>query len=91
MRQTETTGLLARELERLRTEDRRREERLTSLVTQLTEQQKILNKRLDDLTAHVTDLSSRHAALEEKVNSVQTDLKGFEKDLSGLVSSLRKL
>lgn len=88
---SETTRLLARELERLREEDRLREERLTSLVTGLS-------SRLRSLTAQLAREREQNAALEEKVNSLdsglkqfQTDLQRFEKDLSGLVSSLRKL
>ena len=90
MRQTEITGTLSRELERLRAEDRCREERLTALVMQLTEQQKILNKRLDDLTAQLGQEREQSTALMQEVSQAQTHLRDLEQHLSKLVNSLPK-
>ena len=87
MRQAETARLLARELERLRAENRLREERLTSLVTDLS-------SRLQSLTAQLELEREQKAALEEKVDSLCRTLTGlpeFERRLSGLAKSLRKL
>ena len=87
---SEISRTLSRELERLRQEDRRREERLTALVTQLTERQRILNKRLDGLTAQLRQEREQSAALMREVSQAQTHLRDLEQRLSELVNSLPK-
>ena len=84
---SETMRLLARELERLREEDRRREERLTLLATGLSAQVRSLSRQLEKQR-------ERNDILEAKVDRLRrtlTSLQDFEKRLSGLAQSLRQL
>ena len=61
---SEITRMLAQELERLREEDRRREERLTSLVTHLTQQLEEQRKRDEDLMRQLQQFADRLNRLE---------------------------
>ena len=61
---SEITRMLAWELERLREEDRLREERLTSLVTHLTQQLEEQRKRDEDLTGQLQQSADRLSELE---------------------------
>ena len=61
---SEITGMLAWELERLREEDRLREERLTSLVTHLTQELEAQRKRDEDLTGQLQQFADRLNELE---------------------------
>ena len=61
---SEITGMLVRELERLREEDRQREERLTSLVTHLTQQLEEQRKRDEDLMKQLQQFADRLSELE---------------------------
>ena len=84
---SEIARMLARELEALREEDRRREERLTSLATQL-------RTRLEHLTEQLLKQQERNDALEAKVDDLSrslTSLQDFERRLNGLAQSLRQL
>ena len=84
-------GVHIRELERLREEDRRREERLTSLVTDLSSRPRSLTAQLERERKQNGPLEEKMKSPNSSLNQVQTDLQGFKKDLSGLMSSLRKL
>ena len=80
---SETTRMLTRELERLREEDRRREERLTALVTGLTRQ----------LQAQQTNYAALEAAVDELAEDLdrfRTSLQEFEQRSSALAKSLKR-
>ena len=61
---SEITRMLARELEALREEDRRREERLTLHLTHLTRQLEEQRRRDEDLTRQLRQFAARLSELE---------------------------
>lgn len=61
---SEITRMLARELERLREEDRRRSERLTSHLTHLSRQLEEQRKRDEDLMLQLRRFAARLSELE---------------------------
>ena len=82
-RHHDAQSMLTRELERLREEDRRREARLTALVTGLTRQLQAQQTNCAALEASVDELA-------EDLDRFRTSLQEFEQRSSALAKSLKR-
>ena len=86
---SEITAMLARELERLREEDRLREERLTSLVTHLTQQLEEQSRRDWDLMRQL-QRQSHHTHCNSGKSLQQSPRQDEGSFTSGNPGSLRR-